>query len=219
MGALPRQALPASRSDRSRIASASRSRGASPVGTAAPLADNPGRKAARMARVLASRSLRDYFLRCLHRSFGDLAVAEEGAAPYLSDLLSRYALRPDFGLPGIADRLAEIHRAWQLEGPEFDPGREVVLRREIGDYTLFMTGFLWERVEAMAAQHHYTRLGSSAYRFVAEHHRAQGRTDAPVYRALADGFMRYAVVLMYLREVYADVEPARRPRSAAGEGE
>jgi hypothetical protein len=159
--------------------------------------------------VLESRSLRDFFLLCVRRSLVDLALPEDDAEPYLADMLARNAARSEFGLGGIADRLVEIHRVWQIDGPHFDPVREVELRREIGDYTLFMTGFLWERVEAMSAQHHYTRLGSSAYRFVAEHRRALGEPDAAVYRALSEGFMRYAVVLMYVREVYADVEPAR----------
>jgi len=172
--------------------------------------DNPSmRDHKRRGEVLESTSLRDFFLLCVRRSLVDLALPEDDAVPYLADMLARYAAQTQFGLEGIADRLVEIHRAWQIDSPDFDPSREVELRREIGDYTLFMTGFLWERVEAMSAQHHYTRLGSSAYRFVAEHRRALGQPDAAVYRGLSEGFMRYAVVLMYVREVYADVEPVR----------
>jgi hypothetical protein len=123
------------------------------------------------------------------------------AAGYLADLLTRYATPPSRP-GGLTEMLGAVQRAWEIDGSTFDPQREVDLRREIGDYTLFMTGFFWERVEAMSAQHHYARVGAAAYRFVAEHHRAAGRPDAGVYRALADDFMRYAVVLMYVREIF-----------------
>jgi hypothetical protein len=162
-----------------------------------------------MDELLDSTPLRDYFLQCVRRTLSDLSLPDEGTTLYLADLLTRYGTRRDLGVDGVADRLLQIHRTWQIDHPDFNPSREVELRRDLGDYTLFMTGFLWERAEAMGAQHHYTRLGQNAYRFVAEHHRAAGQPGTAVYRALADGFMRYAVVLMYLREVYVDAQPAR----------
>lgn len=161
--------------------------------------------------VVQSASLSDFFLACVRRTLRDLTLREtRRTTRYLSGLLARYALRVGSEQDGIADRLAEIQRIWQVGEPGFDPAREVAFRRELGDYTLFMSGFLWERVEAMAAHQHYKRVGTNAYRFVAEHHRAVGRKDAALYRALADGFTRYTVVLMYLREVYVDIVPGSR---------
>ena len=154
-----------------------------------------------MATALASTSLESFFQGCVRQSLDDLVLPVDEAASYLADLLTRYAVPPSRP-GGLTEMLGDVHRAWQMEDPAFDPEHEVELRREIGDYTLFMTGFFWERVEAMSAQHHYARLGAAAYRFVAEHHRAAGRADAGVYFALANDFMRHAVVLMYVREIF-----------------
>ena len=153
-----------------------------------------------MSTALASTSIDSFFQDCVRQSLDDLVLPVDEAAGYLADLLARYVTPPPRP-GGITEMLADVQRAWQMGDTAFDPAREVELRREIGDYTLFMTGFFWERVEAMSAQHHYARLGAAAYRFVAEHHRAAGRPDAAVYRTLADDFMRHAVVLMYVREI------------------
>lgn len=68
---------------------------------------------ARMSKPSAPNSLRRFFDRVVHRSFGDLALRDDPAADYLSDLLTRFART------------------------ETLPVRERELRRHIGDYTLF----------------------------------------------------------------------------------
>ncbi|MBI1847418.1 MAG: hypothetical protein HYR86_10650 [Candidatus Rokubacteria bacterium] len=166
-------------------------------------------------------SMRDYFRLCVQHSFEDLGLGGETeiATPYLTDLLVRFAEADHVTPPGadgaplvsVADRLAEIQRVWALDGPLFDPAREIEISRQLGDYTLFMSGFFWERVRDMAASRHYTRVGRRAYRVVAEHHRAAGSEDALVFRALSERFIRYAGVLTYMREVYVGANFAPWP--------
>ncbi len=45
----------------------------------------------RMSKSSAPNSLRRFFDRVVHRSFGDLALGDDPAADYLSDLPTRFA--------------------------------------------------------------------------------------------------------------------------------
>ncbi len=165
-----------------------------------------------MENLVQTVSMREYFSVCVQHSFDDLgrSAHREIAAPYLTDLLVRFAQTDSLTPPAadgaplvsMADRIAELQRVWTLDSPQFDPGREIELCRQLGDYALFMSGFFWERVRAAATGRHYTRMGRRAYRIVAEYHRACGSADAPVFRALSQRFLRYAGLLTYMREVY-----------------
>lgn len=164
-----------------------------------------------MAQPSAPDSLRRFFNRVVHRSFGDLALGSDPAGPYLSDLLTRFAcaenLYPSGALPGqrlesVAEVLLEIQRAWDIDSPHFNPTRERELRRHVGDYTLFMTGLFRERVERLSATGYYIREGQRSYRYVSEHDRAGARTEACLFRRLADRFEGYASALNYMRKVY-----------------
>ena len=132
----------------------------------------------RMSQPSAPNSLRRFFDRVVHRSFGDLALRDDPAADYVSDLLTRFART------------------------ETLPVRERELRRHIGDYTLFMIGLFRERVEHLSATGYYIREGQRSYRFVSEHDRADARPEARLFRALADRFEGYASALTYMRKVY-----------------
>src|SRR3989338_7219301 len=144
----------------------------------------------RMSQPSAPNSLRRFFDRVVHRSFGDLALRDDPAADYVSDLLTRFArtetLYPAGALPGqrlesVVDLLLEIQRAWDADSPHFNPVRERELRRHTG---------------------YYIREGQRSYRFVSEHDRADARPEARLFRALADRFEGYASALTYMRKVY-----------------
>ena len=164
-----------------------------------------------------------FFERVTRRSFQDLALDDPPVMRYLADLLTRfartealYAVRdlPGRSLDTVADSLLAIQRAWEWESPDFQPEAEQALRRHIGDYTLFMTGVFREHVERLAVIRYYLHEGRRAYRFVAETARADGRTDAPLYRRLSDRFEHYAGALSYARKVYFRSEqwpPGIRP--------
>ena len=162
-------------------------------------------------RQVAPRRVRQYYLDCIDQALDDLGVPRDPMlAAYLGDVLARYAFRIDVQPASVAETLAAIRRCWQVDGDAFDPGREVTLRREVGDAVLFLTGFLWERVASRRARRHLVRTGRDAYRFLAEYHRAAGNPgQALVFRTLSRRFARYSVLLMYVREVYLDVDRGR----------
>lgn len=160
-----------------------------------------------------------FFESVTRQAFGDLAIDDVPALRYLADLLSRFvrteALRivremPEARLDTVTDSLLAIQHVWAADGAGFNPGTERALRRQIGDYALFMTGIFRDHVDRLAITGYYEREGSRAYRFVAELARAGGEPEAPLYRRLAERFEMYAGALTYTRKVYfrADAVPA-----------
>ena len=136
-------------------------------------------------------TLKRFFDRVVRRSFGDLALSDDPAADYLSDLLTRFA-RTDTLYPpsvfspqrleSVAELLLEIQRVWDVDSPGFNPVRERELRRHIGDYTLFMTGIFRERVEHLSVTGYYIREGKRSYHLCSS---TTGRT--PVRRRGSSG--------------------------------
>ena len=157
-----------------------------------------------------------FFERVTQRSFRDLAVDDPPAVGYLADLLTRFArsealyvLRdvPPRRLDSVVGALLTIQRVWDWRSPDFHPESERALRRQIGDYTLFMTGVFREHVERLAVAGYYQDEGRRAYRFVSETARTGGGAEAPLFRRLSDRFEHYAGVLSYARKVYMRAEP------------
>jgi hypothetical protein len=154
--------------------------------------------------------LRRFFDRAIRASFHDLASQGDPAAPYLADLLTRFARTENLHPRGtsvprletVVDMMLEVQGAWQADSPDFHPEREVNVRRHIGDYTLFMTGLFPERVEHTASTSFYISQGKQAYRFVSEHERTRARDASPPYRRLAERFESYTRVLDYARRVH-----------------
>jgi len=161
--------------------------------------------------------LRQFFGRAIGASLRDLALGDDPASAYLADLLTRFA-RTDhlyprgFAMPRLetlVDMLLETQAAWENPA-RFQPEREVVVRRHIGDFPLFMTGIFPERVERTASTRYYIDQGKRAYAFVSEHDRASSRaggTGARLYRRLADRFERYVAVLEYAHKVHFHDHP------------
>jgi hypothetical protein len=154
--------------------------------------------------------LRRFFDRAIRASFADLSFRDDPAAPYLTDLLTRFAHTDNLfprgaalpRLETVVDMLLEVQEAWRDDAPTWQPEREVSVRRHIGDYTLFMTGIFRERVERVASTGWYVREGKRAYHFVSEHDRAAARESASTFRRLAERFEHYASALDYARRVH-----------------
>jgi hypothetical protein len=156
--------------------------------------------------------LRQFFGRAIGASLRDLALGDDPASAYLADLLTRFARTENLypralstaRLETVVDMLLETQAVWE-DTASFRPEHEVVVRRHIGDFTLFMTGIFPERVERTASTRYYIDQGKRAYHFVSEHDRASSRAGgagAPLYRRLADRFERYVDVLEYARKVH-----------------
>ena len=165
----------------------------------------------RPRRTSTGVELRRFFDRVIRASFHDLALDGDPAAPYLADLLTRFARTDNLHPRGLAlpklervvDMMLEVQAAWEIDTPDFRPEHEVNVRRHIGDYTLFMTGIFPERVQReVGTTAFYIVQGQRAYRFVSEHARASGRGALAPYRRLAERFESYAGALDYARRVH-----------------
>jgi hypothetical protein len=162
--------------------------------------------------------LQRFFEHAMKATFHDLVMHDEPAATYLADLLTRFArtdaLFPrgvgDTRLETVVDMLLEAQAVWDHESVDFQPEREVTVRRHIGDYTLFMTGVFPERVARVASTRYYVDQGKRAYHFVSEYDRARRPpTGAPLFRRLAERFERYMAALDYARRVHFAQHPSR----------
>ena len=154
-----------------------------------------------------------FFESVTRQAFGDLAIDDAPALRYLTELLTRFvrteALRTLRELPGrrldtVADSLLAIQHVWDWEAPGFNPGTERVLRRQIGDYTLFMTGIFRDYVDGLAVTGYYEHEGRRAYRFVAEVARAGAETT------------RHSIAAVHRFEMSRARSPTRA-RSTSGE--
>jgi hypothetical protein len=157
-----------------------------------------------------------FFERVTRQSFRDLALDDPPVVRYLTDLLTRFARSEALyavhqatarRLATVTESLLAIERVWDLDAPTFDPGEEVVLRRHVGDYTLFMTGIFREHVERLAVIDYYEREGRRAYHFVSETTRARGQADAATFQRLSARFAEWAGALQYARKVYLGHAP------------
>jgi hypothetical protein len=158
-----------------------------------------------------SGPLARFFERTTRQTFGDLALDDQHAARYLTDLLTRFArvdalraadLLPGARLDNVVEALLLIERSWEWSSPPLAPPPERAVRRHIGDYTLFMTGIFADHVERLALAGYYRHAGRRAYRFVAETTRSGASTEVALFRRLADRFEQYAGALTYMRKVY-----------------
>src|SRR5262249_1657301 len=108
-------------------------------------------------------------------------------------------------------RVAEIQRAWTVDAHGFDPAREIVVRRGLADFTLFMSGFFWEAVKARSVTRYYVREGKRGYRFVAEYCPGHERPETPIYQTLHARLETYAAVVSSMRDVHLGAEFAPWP--------
>jgi len=163
-------------------------------------ADRPRARILTSFAIIRVVELRQFFGRAIGASLRDLALGDDPASAYLADLLTRFARTENLypralatpRLETVVDMLLETQAVWE-DAASFQPEREVVVRRHIGDFTLFMTGIFPERVEQTASTRYYIDQGKRAYHFV---------SGAPLYRRLADRFERYVDVLAYARKVH-----------------
>ena len=112
-----------------------------------------------------------------------------GAEFYLVQLLGRFA----------SARLTDEPLALKLARAHGDPAERVKTLEEVGDTTLYVTGFFAESLEKrMIDAGYYMNLGEAAYRELAQRLSRSG-SIAEIYRELAAGFPRFVDVLAEIR--------------------
>jgi hypothetical protein len=132
-------------------------------------------------------------------SFERLGLKDPDLSPYVSGLLvtftamdSLYRIRDAAGRPveDVAEMLFESdvrHRATSFE-------RERLVRKHIGDYTLFFSGMFPEHVATLRTRARiesfvdWIEMGRESYRVVAAFDAWPYAEEAPLFRKLADHF-------------------------------
>lgn len=186
-----------------------------------------------MAQLIPQHhSLRGLFRTVTERSFLErLGWPDWAVVGYLSDLLADCVhadhLYPTHGPTGgrlveLADMLQEAERRLGCESPE----RELDVQRQIGDYTLLMTGFFPEGVRRLRtvlnarpdALIDYVRVGKRAYRIVAERAQESERDQTArqsavqLFRRLSSQFELCVLGLGYVKEELAHLQTSQDPR-------
>ncbi|MEW6324928.1 MAG: hypothetical protein AB1515_06030 [Nitrospirota bacterium] len=182
--------------------------------------------------VPQAHGLRRLFQTVTERSFLErLGWPDWAVMAYLSDLLTDCVhadhLYPTHGATGrrlvdLVEMLQEADRRGGSESPE----RERDLQRQIGDYTLLMTGLFPEGVRRLRtvlivradALLDYVKVGKRAYRIVAERvqeserDHAARRSAVQLFRRLSAEFELCVLGLGYVKEELAHLQASRDPR-------
>jgi len=152
-------------------------------------------------------SLKAFFGKLIKTSFFDLGIEKEyHVASYLTDLLAEFAR---------TDRLYKIRDAEgrkiqsvvemiinnQGESQE-KPDWEREVRKQIGDFTLFISGIFRDHVIRGSHLNYYINEGTKSYYLVSKFDLEKGEGDPLVFSKLSRGFEYYSGALDYMRRVY-----------------
>lgn len=160
------------------------------------------------------RSLREFFEGLVWRHFfEDIRLEEPRVAQYVTDVLTDfvhidnlYRIRNVLGkrLEDVGEMLIESNPL--LGASSFD--RERVVRKHVGDYTLFMTGLFPESVAK--ARHSrrprldafidYVKAGKESYAIVSSFDQFEYRDEAPTFRRLSENFELCVVGLNFVKQ-------------------
>lgn len=171
-------------------------------------------------RISSRHPLRKLFTSLTEINFyGKVGLCDPGIASYVSDLLidfvhvdSLYKIRDSQGkkLDSVGEMLLEEDSLTATGGF----ARERLLRKHIGDYTLFMTGMFPEslkpRPKSMRLDYllDYVKVGKESYSIVSQLNQAKYRKEAPLFKALSENFDLCVVGLNFVK---ADLERLKDP--------
>lgn len=149
------------------------------------------------------QTLASLFEELVGRSFeGTLKMSDREVIEYVADLLLRfhrvenlYPIRDARGktLEDVGEMLIASNPL--LEGPSFDWER--VVRKHIGDFTLFFAGLFPEALHhwRLRRQHldaflDYIRTGKESYYIVSEFNQFEYKSSAPLFKKMSEEFER-----------------------------
>lgn len=136
-------------------------------------------------------SVDEFFHQVVQEALDRVAIeATEGAECYLVHLLAKFTTARVFSEP----------LALKLAGTGSDPGERVRALEEVGDTSLYITGFFAPSLDhKLVDAEYYVSLGTAAYRELAQ--RLAGSSSiADIYAELAARFPRFVDVLAEIRK-------------------
>ena len=135
-----------------------------------------------------------YFYILLRHVLKEHKLASRETADYLASLLETFSRTERMKAPSgagegpqqyISDMLLALQKAPSLQS--------FFLRAHIGNYTLFITGIFYDRVECRSRRGgpdvgFFEGVGASSFSIAAEHSMARDHALAPIFRELGDRF-------------------------------
>lgn len=157
-----------------------------------------------------SQTLYQFFHRNLKHAFADLCLSNRIALDYIASVLTHFVRTdglyrikqlPSFKLESVVETLLQIEATRESDDP-LSENEEILIRRHVGDFTLFMSGIFREYVQRVGFLEFYHLEGSRSYHRVYDYaHNAYGK-EAEVFKELSRQFESYSDALDYLKKVY-----------------
>ncbi len=156
------------------------------------------------------KSLYNFFQRNLKQVFTDLNLKNQQTLIYIASILTYFARTehlfrikqiPKFKLESVIETLLQLEEAKLKEQP-FAENEEILIRRHVGDYALFMSGVFREYVQKMGYLEFYHFEGSRSYHRVYDYAYQDYGPDATVFQDLSRQFENYSGALDYMKKVY-----------------
>jgi hypothetical protein len=170
-----------------------------------------------MEKINSDHRLEGFFNQLVRQSFWQLGLCDAPVADYVAQVLVEFA-RADglYKLRGQGgrkiDNVVEI-LAQQPAVPvdEADVLKQRSLRKYVGDYALFMSGFFRKHIEGKGSLDYYLQEGSRSYWTVSELDLSLYRTGYFLFQELSTKFEYYSGALDYTRKTYFAPAPGEDP--------
>ncbi len=163
-------------------------------------------------------TLYQFFRHQVNHSFAAHGLAEPAAVDYVSDLLTRfaqtralYALTDAHGRP--LEHVVDFLSAARDDARATDRARGRSILRQLGEYTLFMSGLFRERLTARGELNYYLAQGANAYWQCAGYEPQTGRRQ--LFRRLHANFVSIADTLDDMRRTRLPIPLSATPDNMA----
>jgi hypothetical protein len=166
----------------------------------------------------SSHKLKGFFLELVRKSFGQLGIGDNETTDYVASVLTEFSHSDRWlqirGADGGRLTSAVEMMMSQLDVVADESQRvqgERMLRKYVGDYTLFMTGLFRRSVEHGGYLTYYLEEGARSYRAVSELDVSLYKPGFLMFEELSRGFEHYAGALDFMRKCYFAASPNEDP--------
>jgi hypothetical protein len=167
-------------------------------------------------RQTSAEKLKGFFLTLVRKSFDQVGVGDQQITDYVATVLANFSRSDQW----LAIRGAEGRRLTSVVemllsqmGP--DESTRIVgeraLRKQVGDYTLFMSGLFRRFVEHGGYLDYYLEEGSRSYRAVSALDLTLYKPGFLMFEELSERFEHYSGALDFMRKCYFTPAPNEDP--------
>ncbi|HEX3409677.1 MAG TPA: hypothetical protein VHS07_05320 [Candidatus Binataceae bacterium] len=164
----------------------------------------------------SSEKLKGFFLTVVRRSFDQLGLGDQQITNYVASVLAEFS-RSDrwLALRGAEGRnlttVVEDLVSQLGPGEQARVNGERALRKQVGDYTLFMSGLFRRFVERGGYLNYYLEEGARSYQAVSVLDVSLYNPGFLMFEELSKGFENYSGALDFMRKCYFAPAPNEDP--------